>query len=120
MPAFSARRPAACIDGPSAIGSVNGMPISMMSAPAGGSALTIASEVSGSGSPAITKVTKAERPSRFNWAKRASMRVVMLRNSLLLPPQDIADLRDVLVAATREIDHHQVVLRALRRELHDF
>ena len=45
MPAFSARRPAAWIAGPSAIGSVNGMPISMMSAPAFGSALRISSEV---------------------------------------------------------------------------
>ena len=44
-PALSARSPAAWIAGPSAIGSENGMPISMMSAPAAGSAFRIASEV---------------------------------------------------------------------------
>ena len=48
-PAFSARRPAAWIAGPSAIGSVNGMPSSITSAPAAGSAFTIASEVAGVG-----------------------------------------------------------------------
>ena len=78
MPAFSARSPAAWIDGPSAIGSVKGIPISMMSAPAFGSALRMSSEVAGSGSPAIRKVTKAERPCFCNSAKRASMRVVMI------------------------------------------
>ena len=49
MPAFSARRPAAWIEGPSAIGSVKGMPISMMSAPAFGSALMMSSDVCGIG-----------------------------------------------------------------------
>ena len=44
-PALSARNPAAWIAGPSAIGSVNGMPSSITSAPACGSALRIASEV---------------------------------------------------------------------------
>jgi hypothetical protein len=45
-PALSARNPAAWIAGPSAIGSVNGMPSSTISAPALGSALRIASEQS--------------------------------------------------------------------------
>ena len=44
-PAFSARWPEAWIAGPSAIGSENGMPSSMTSAPAAGSAFRIASEV---------------------------------------------------------------------------
>jgi hypothetical protein len=44
-PALSARNPAAWIAGPSAIGSVNGMPSSMTSAPAFGSSLAIASDV---------------------------------------------------------------------------
>src|ERR1700754_4750049 len=98
------------------------MPISMTSAPAFGSALMISSEVAGSGSPAITKVMKAERPCFFSSAKRASMRVVMMRpacgeelglglyrfgRSLLPPPQNVPHLRNVLVAATGEIDHHQ-------------
>jgi len=45
-PALSARRPAAWIAGPSAMGSVNGMPSSMMSAPAFGKALAMAKDVS--------------------------------------------------------------------------
>ena len=45
-PPFSARWPATWIAGPSAIGSENGMPSSMISAPAFGSAFMIASEVS--------------------------------------------------------------------------
>ncbi len=45
-PALSARRPAAWIAGPSAIGSVKGTPSSMTSAPAAGSAFKSASEVS--------------------------------------------------------------------------
>ena len=45
-PPFSARSPAAWIAGPSAIGSENGMPSSMMSAPALGNAFMIFSEVS--------------------------------------------------------------------------
>ena len=39
VPARSARRPAAWMDGPSAMGSVKGMPTSMTSAPACGKAL---------------------------------------------------------------------------------
>ena len=58
-PAWSARRPPAWIAGPSAIGSVNGMPSSITSAPAFGSAFRIASEVFVSGSPAMVKVTSA-------------------------------------------------------------
>ena len=74
-PALSARTPAAWIAGPSAIGSVNGMPSSITSAPAFGSALAMASEVAVSGSPAMVKVTSAARPSAFSAAKRFSMRV---------------------------------------------
>src|SRR5262245_55513991 len=53
------------------------MPSSITSAPACGSALRIASEVSPSGSPAVTNVTSAARPSCLSAAKRWSMRVVM-------------------------------------------
>ena len=76
-PALSARSPAAWIAGPSAIGSVNGMPSSITSAPAFGSALRIASAVLASGSPAVRKVTSPARPSRLRSAKRVSMRVVI-------------------------------------------
>src|SRR5262245_22601873 len=53
------------------------MPSSITSAPACGSALRIASEVSLSGSPAVRNVTRAARPWPFKLAKRVSMRVVM-------------------------------------------
>src|SRR5689334_4726458 len=139
MPALSARRPAAWIAGPSAIGSVKGIPISMMSAPAFGNALMISSEVEGSGSPAIRKVIKAERPCFFNSAKRASMRVVMMDGrsaadlspaargeicgdgsmSRFFPSQDVGHLRNVLVTAAGQIDDHQMILRPFRRQLHD-
>src|SRR5712691_6832932 len=63
--------------GPSAMGSVNGMPISITSAPAPGSAPMMSSEVFSSGSPAMRKVTSAARPSSFKEAKRRSIRVVI-------------------------------------------
>src|SRR5215831_3053049 len=75
-PALSARCEDAWMAGPSAIGSVNGMPSSITSAPAFGSALMSASEVSPSGSPAVTNVTSAARPCAFRSAKRVSIRVV--------------------------------------------
>src|SRR5712691_3234591 len=77
-PALSARCDDIWIAGPSAMGSVNGIPSSTTSAPAAGSARRIASEVSGSGSPAVRNVTSAARPSVLNAAKRWSIRVVMV------------------------------------------
>src|SRR5262247_1864185 len=58
------------------------MPSSITSAPAFGSALISASDVSPSGSPAVRKVTSAARPCAFNSAKRLSIRVVMIGFSL--------------------------------------
>ena len=101
MPAFSARNPAAWIAGPSAIGSVKGMPISMMSAPAFGSALMISSEVAGSGSPAIRKVTKAGAAFALQLGEAC---IDAGGHELSFAPQDIGDLRNVLVAAAGEID----------------
>src|ERR1051325_1552276 len=57
-PAFNARWPAAWIDGPSAIGSENGMPISTTSAPAAATSSNSAREVSGSGSPAALAMVR--------------------------------------------------------------
>src|SRR3954454_3365185 len=76
-PALRARWDDIWIASPSAIGSVKGMPNSMTSAPAAGSACTRASDVSGSGSPAVRNVTSAARPSVFSSAKRRSIRVAM-------------------------------------------
>ncbi len=53
MPALSARNPAAWIEGPSAIGSENGMPTSMRSAPAAGNPASKRAKVSASGSPQV-------------------------------------------------------------------
>src|SRR5262245_21003713 len=76
-PALSARCDDIWIAGPSAIGSVNGMPSSTTSAPAAGRARRMASEVSRSGSPAVRNVTSAARPCVLRSAKRRSMRVLM-------------------------------------------
>src|SRR5262249_40538414 len=76
-PALSARCEDIWIAGPSAIGSVKGMPSSTMSAPAAGIARRMASEVCASGSPAVRNVTSAARPCAFSSAKRRSMRVLM-------------------------------------------
>src|SRR6516164_7716803 len=78
-PALSARCDDIWIAGPSAIGSVNGMPSSTTSAPAAGMARSSASEVSGSGSPAVRNVTSAARPCDLSSSKRRSIRVVMGR-----------------------------------------
>src|SRR5215218_8099297 len=53
------------------------MPSSTTSAPAFGSALRIASEVFGSGSPAVKNVTSPARPSRLRSSNRVSMRVAI-------------------------------------------
>src|SRR2546430_4846482 len=79
-PALSARCDDSWIAGPSAIGSVNGMPSSTTSAPAAGTARRSASEVSGSGSPAVRNVTSAARPCDLSSSKRRSMRVLMGRD----------------------------------------
>src|SRR5258707_2841409 len=205
-PALSARWDDIWIAGPSAMGSVNGIPSSMTSAPAAGSARTRARDVSGSGSPAVRNVTSAARPAVFSSAKRRSIRVAMgddlsrsmrligrpfsfsfthrrkadidgaehqyhdrsdeLHPFLLLydrsrcekpDPQKIRDVgngyddqdptnnllpadhrllpctprrssaapfeiirhaRQVLVAASGQVEHHQMILRLLRREIH--
>jgi len=75
MPAARERAPAACIAGPSAIGSVNGTPISSMSAPAAARRRRTARLVSKSGSPPLTKGANAARPARRSAAKRASIRL---------------------------------------------
>ena len=51
--------------GPSAMGSLNGTPISIKSAPAFGSSNNILLEILKSGSPAVTKVIKAALLASF-------------------------------------------------------
>ena len=139
-PALSARKPAAWIAGPSAIGSVNGMPSSITSAPAFGSALAIASEVvvvgiarhgEGHQRGAAFCFSAAKRrvdaggqsgPARASPLQRASVarmtsvsggaHGIGAASSFQMLPRC-----EVLVAAAGEIDHHQVILRLLRREI---
>src|SRR5204862_129855 len=54
------------------------MPSSITSAPAPGNAFSIASDVSRSGSPAVRKVTRAERPPDLSSAKRLSRRLACM------------------------------------------
>ena len=61
-PPASARSAARCRTGPSAIGSENGTPISMRSAPARSSASRSGTVTPGSGSPTMRKGTKAASP----------------------------------------------------------
>src|ERR1700758_5060269 len=75
-PAFRARLPAAWMIGPSAIGSVNGMPISIRSAPAAGMPRNNAIEVAPSGSHASRNGINAPRPSLFSAANRLAMRLM--------------------------------------------
>ena len=94
MPPFKARKPAAWIAGPSAIGSVNGMPISMRSAPAAGSARRMLSEVAPSGSPAMVKVTRGPRDLRARARRsRRVMRVSMRlsRRKCAAPANEASD-----------------------------
>src|SRR5690349_22239366 len=115
-PLWSARSEEAWIAGPSAMGSLKGIPSSIRSAPAAGSCLTIAAEVLRSGSPAVTKVTKAARPSRFSAAKRASMRFSLTWFHSQLRAQVFRGGENILVAPPAEIGHDQVILGQLRGE----
>src|SRR5690349_21362068 len=114
-PAFSARCEEAWIAGPSAMGSEKGMPSSMMSAPAPGRPLSTAREVSWSGSPAVMNATRPARPSRFSSANFLSIRVVTSIRPSGFGAQIAGNGIEVLVAAARDVHHHQVILRLQRR-----
>src|SRR6202008_2613877 len=75
MPAFSARKDEAWIAGPSAIGSENGMPNSIRSAPASGRRCRSSNEVWASGSPAVMKGMNAARFFARSSANRFAMRL---------------------------------------------
>ena len=105
MPAFSARSAAAWIGGPSAIGSVNGMPSSMRSAPAPGSAcedgerrrgIRIAGHHEGDEGGAAFGLA----------ARRSGVDTVRVAHSMR-HPQVLGDGEDVLVAAAGEVGDHR-------------
>ena len=85
MPDFKARRLEAWIAGPSAIGSENGMPSSITSAPASASPPRIFAEVAPSGSPAVRNVTSPPRPASFSAAKRLVRRLAPLPLTASIP-----------------------------------
>src|ERR1044071_8998769 len=117
-PAFRARTEEACTAGPSAIGSVKGMPSSITSAPAAGSLSRMAKLVSMSGSPAVIKGTKAARPSFFRRAKVSARRLISFHTSYFFA-QGMRHREDVLVAAPRQADRDDLVLFHLARHLGD-
>src|ERR1051325_4294130 len=96
VPAASARCDAAWITGPSAIGSENGTPSSIASAPARSSSSTMRGVASGLGSPHVTYAMSPQRFSARSWRKSFLTR--------FKGPH----LRHVLVAAPAEIHHHDL------------
>ena len=144
MPAASARSLARWITGPSAIGSENGTPSSMRSAPASTMACITGTVASGVGSPAVTNGMRAVRCCAFSAANRPAMRLAC--NKTVPPPStalagarfraaesssdrargrrsqvnplDCRDGLDVLVPASRQPYHDDVVGSHPRRQLH--
>src|SRR5688572_14693338 len=97
--------------GPSASGSENGTPISRTSAPALSRRLMMSADRCRSGSPAVTYVTRPVRPSLRSCVKRSSIR------DMSAFPEDLLHAGDVLVAAARQVDEQDRVLRKLLRDL---
>ena len=78
VPLLSERRDAFWIVTPSAIGSENGTPSSIMSAPRSNISSTVFSVVSRSGSPAVTNVMSAFLLAALSSAKHLSIRLISL------------------------------------------
>ena len=108
-PAFRARCEASWIARPSAMGSVKGMPSSMMSAPAAGMPFSNSWLVARSGSQAVMKVTRPARFSAFSLAKRAGRRL-MSQASRRGIAHGLGHGVDVFVATARQTDHHDMIL----------
>ena len=90
-PASSARCMASAMTGPSAIGSLNGMPISMIDAPERSSAGRVSRMSSRVGEPPHTNGMSALRPASRLVLKMFSMRFMRVR--LVLHAFDAAGLR---------------------------
>src|ERR1700743_3555092 len=100
------------------MGSLKGMPSSMMSAPAAGSFSRMAKLVSMSGSPAVMKGTKAARPCFFSAANLLA-NLLMRKSGSYLFTQRLGDGEDILVAPARQADGDNLILGHLRRDLDD-
>src|ERR1700733_6082105 len=120
-PAFRPRLPAAWMIGPSAIGSVKGIPISIRSAPAPGIPRRISIEVAWSGSHASRYGISAPRPACFSSAKRAAMRLMPRVPGITTPserhPKSLGDGENILVAAPTKIHQDDLFLVHRRRQL---
>ena len=112
-PALSARRPAAWIAGPSAIGSVNGMP-SLDHVGAGFRQRLRRSRARSRNPDRPPSGRSRGRRGLRAAARRSGGRCGCSFRSLL--PRYSRDAVEILVAAAGEIDHHQVILRLRRRE----
>ena len=112
-PCFSARSPERWITGPSAIGSENGTPSSITSAPRSTSACISGTVSEGCGSPAVMYGISA---LRFACAQRLEAARDARHQSSM--PDALGDGVHVLVAAAGEIDQQDRVLRHRRRHLH--
>src|SRR5438105_1029013 len=102
--------------GPSAIGSENGMPSSIASAPARSNSSTIRGVVPTSGSPHVTYATAPQRSSLRRCLKRRLTRFIVISGRSLDSLRSLGnaalergDLRNVLVAAPAQIRDHDCV-----------
>src|SRR6185437_863993 len=112
-PCFNARSEERWITGPSAIGSENGTPSSITSAPAFTSACITGTVCAGAGSPAVTKGTNAGRCAARSFSNVAAMRLISERDA-----RGLGDGVHVLVAPPREIHEEDPVARHRGRDLH--
>src|SRR5579884_2512795 len=106
VPARRARSDPRWITGPSAIGSENGTPSSIRSAPPRSSAATIRAVYSGEGSPAVMYAIRPARPSPLSRSNNERIRVggIQLREVLSI---DIC----VFVATAGNINYEDLVFR---------
>src|SRR5580658_4606159 len=115
VPAFSARSDPRWITGPSAIGSENGTPSSIRSAPPRSSAATSSGVRSGEGSPAVMYVIKAGRRSVVRSLSKSRPILVWLIELLKILAINVR----VFVAAPGEIDDEQLIFTS-RSTAHGF
>src|SRR5665213_2924863 len=113
MPLLRARHPARWILGPSARGSLNGMPISAAAQPASWAARSTSTVSSRRGKPAVTYGTRAGSPPSPPPCSAAVSRSPGGMGALAVV---LADGADVLVAAARQTHHDDGGRRALGSE----
>src|ERR1700675_2930759 len=104
--------------GPSASGSLNGTPSSIISVPASSSASTKSSVVSIDGSPAVMYATMPISPAARRVAKHFSIRFGRVAEMLIIYRESLEQARvsvHVLVAAAGKIEYDQVIFMQRRK-----